>query len=52
MWDAAKRGVKKEFLGINAYLKKKKGSTIHLEEIEETKPKVSRRKNRLSRNRD
>ena len=52
LWDAAKAVLRGKFIAIQAYLKKQEKSqvnnlTLHLKELEEkeqTKPKVSRRK--------
>ena len=52
LWDAAKAVLRGKFIAIQAYLKKQEESqinniTLHLKELEkeeETKPKVSRRK--------
>ena len=52
LWDAAKVVLRGKFIAIQAYLKKQEKSqinnlTLHLKELEkeeETKPKVSRRK--------
>ena len=52
LWDAAKAVVRGKFIAILAYLKKQEKSqinnlTLHLNELEkeeQTKPKVSRRK--------
>ena len=52
LWDAAKAVLRGKFIAIQAYLKKHKKSqinnlTLHLKELEkeeQTKPKVSRRK--------
>ena len=52
LWDAAKAILRGKFIVIQAYLKKQKKSqinslTLHLKELEkeeQTKPKVSRRK--------
>ena len=52
LWDAAKAVLRGKFIAIQVYLKKQEKSqinnlTLHLKEIEkeeETKPKVSRRK--------
>ena len=51
-WDAAKAALRGKFIAIQAYLKKQEKSqvnnlTLHLKELEkeeQTKPKVSRRK--------
>ena len=52
LWDAAKAVLRGKFIAIQAYLKKQEKSqvnnlTLHLKELEkeeQTKPKVSRRK--------
>ena len=52
LWDAAKAVLRRKLIAIQAYLKKQEKSqvnnlTLHLEELEkeeQTKPKVSRRK--------
>ena len=52
LWDAAKAVLRGKFIAIQAYLKKQQTSqinnlTLHLKELEkdeQTKPKVSRRK--------
>ena len=52
LWDAAKAVLSGKFIAIQAYLKRQEKSqiknlTLHLEELEkeeQTKPKVSRRK--------
>ena len=52
LWDAAKAVLRRNFIAIQAYLKKQEKSqknnlTLHLKELEQeekTKPKVSRRK--------
>ena len=52
LWDAAKAVLRGKFIAIQAYLRKQKKSQIHnltlhlkeLEKEEQTKPKVSRRK--------
>ena len=52
LWDAAKAVLRRKFIAIQAYLKKQEKSQInnlnlHLKELEkeeQTKPKVSRRK--------
>ena len=52
LWDAAKAVLRGKFIAIQAYLKKQEQSqinnlTLHLKELEkeeQTKPKVSRRK--------
>ena len=52
LWDAAKAVLRRKFVAIKAYLKKQEKSqinklTLHLKELEkeeQTKPKVSRRK--------
>ena len=52
LWDAAKAVLRKKFIAIQAYLKKQEKSqtknlTLHLKELqkeEQTKPKISRRK--------
>ena len=52
LWDAAKAALRGKFIAIQAYLKKQEKSqinnlTLHLKELEkeeQTKPKVSRRK--------
>ena len=52
LWDAAKAVLRRKFIAIQAYLKKQEKSqinnvTLHLKELEkeeQTKPKVSRRK--------
>ena len=52
LWDAAKAVLRGKFIAIEAYLKKQEKSqvnnlTLHLKELEkeeQTKPKVSRRK--------
>ena len=52
LWDAAKAVLRGKFIAIQAYLKKQEKSqlnnlTLHLQELEkeeQTKPKVSRRK--------
>ena len=52
IWDAAKAVLRGKFIAIQAYLKKQEKSqinnlTLHLQELEkeeQTKPKVSRRK--------
>ena len=52
LWDAAKAVLRGKFIAIQAYLKKEEKSqvnnlTLHLKELEkeeQTKPKVSRRK--------
>ena len=52
LWDAAKAVLRGKFIAIQAYLKKQEKSqiknlTLHIKELkkeEETKPKVSRRK--------
>ena len=55
LWDAAKAVLRGKFIAIQAYLKKQEKSqvnnlTLHLKELqkeEQTKPKVSRRKERI-----
>ena len=52
LWDAAKAALRGKFIAIQAYLEKQEKSqinnlTLHLKELEkeeQTKPKVSRRK--------
>ena len=52
LWDAVKAVLRENFIAIQAYLKKQQASqinnlTLHLKELEkeeQTKPKVSRRK--------
>ena len=52
LWDAAKADLRVKFIAIQSYLKKQEKSqikniTLHLKELEkeeQTKPKVSRRK--------
>ena len=52
LWDAAKAGLRGKFIAIQTYLKKQEKSqvnnlTLHLKKLEkeeQTKPKVSRRK--------
>ena len=52
LWDAAKAVLREKFIAIQAYLRKQEKSEINnltlylkeLEEEEQTKPKVSRRK--------
>ena len=52
LWDAAKAGLRGKFIPVQSYLKKQEKSqvnnlTLHLKELEkeeQTKPKVSRRK--------
>ena len=52
LWDAAKAVLRGKFIAIQAYLKKQENSqinnlTLHLKDLEkeeQTKPKVSRRK--------
>ena len=52
LWDAAKTVLRRKFIAVQAYLKKQEKSqinnlTLHLKELEkeeQTKPKVSRRK--------
>ena len=52
LWDAAKASLREKFIVIGAYLRKQEKSqinnlTLHLKELEkeeQTKPKVSRRK--------
>ena len=51
LWDASKAVLREKFIAIQAYLKKQEKSqinnlTLHLNELEkeQTKPKVSRRK--------
>ena len=52
LWDAAKAVLREKFIAIQSYLKKQEKSqinnlTLHLKELEkeeQTKPKVSRRK--------
>ena len=53
LWDAAKAALRGKFITIQSYLRKKEKSQINnltlylkeLEKEEQTKPKVSRRKN-------
>ena len=55
LWDAAKAVIRGKFIAIQSYLKKQEKSqmnnlTLHLRqlEIEQMKPKVSRREKKLS----
>ena len=58
LWDAAEAVLRGKFIAIQAYLKKQEKSqinnlTLHLKELdkeEQTKPKVSRRKEKIKCN--
>ena len=49
LWDAAKAGLREKFIEIQSYLKKQEkhsidNLTLHLEQLEKKKKKISRRK--------